>query len=533
MEQIVTISPEASAPAVRRLLAQVPGERIVLDLPPTWAELANLAQMRLLQRQAQIQGIEIALLSQHLPTHDAAHQVGVPVFSSQRVLARQPNWRMTSPFPQVDPANPAATLPEPPKWRTTNPARNPLTYATRPTRYKARQRRIQAEQHYVRPNPVWLRFAGYGVTGALFVVLLIFFTRFILPAATVTVRPGTQPLVATITLVANTGLDVADPGLGLVPARQLEARVEFAGSIPTSGQEQAASGKARGLVTFSNVGRSSVTIPRGTEVRTGTGDGVSFVTLQEAQLPGQVNARVDVPIEALELGARGNVRANSINTVAGPLAFQVRVLNASSTYGGTSDLVRVVKQVDKDNLLDQLYTQAENEALQHLQGELTTGEWLAPASVQTLNMASIYDHFNDEPTDVLQMTLRILYTGIAIDERSAVLLARQALLNAVPAGGQLVARSIGFSRPPTATVAGPEVTFVMQAQGNFVIPIEPTQVSAAIAGVPLDRVEAVLQEKWPLVAPAQIYRDPEWGDAMPALPGRIQVRVEYVDGVDN
>ena len=85
---------------------------------------------------------------------------------------------------------------------------------------------------------------------------------------------------------------------------------------------------------------------------TSTGVPVAFRTTAEGTIEAGVGSSTDVPIEAIEPGVGGNVRANTVNTVSGPLRFRLRVTNPNGTFGGGSELVPVVTQADQDALLD-------------------------------------------------------------------------------------------------------------------------------------------------------------------------------------
>ncbi len=251
------------------------------------------------------------------------------------------------------------------------------------------------------------------------------------------------------------------------------------------------------------------------------------MTLTDANVPGPVGGSATVNIQAVETGAAGNVRANTINTVGGSLDFQVAVSNPGATYNGASQLTPVVKQIDKDTLLDQLYAQAQEEAYATLSAELAPGEWLAPDSVRTQIVADVYDAFNDEPAEILNLTLRVQIQGVVVEDEYATDVARTALQEAVPSGGKLVANSVTFSRQGDSETTGNLVNFTMRATGNYVIPIDPDEVRSAIAGLSEEEAITALQAQWSLAETPTLFRDPQWGNALPAIPGRIQVRVEY------
>lgn len=522
MTTVLSIDPEARLEAVRRQLAQQRNRRVVLDLPDAWGELDNVARMRLLQRQARIQRCELGIVTRDEATRKAAWQVGVPTFVRVEDAAGR-NWRMNPSLPPVDLRNPAAGLPEPPPWRRDEA----VAALARPTRHQARQRRIRTEERYRRPLPLWLRVAGYTLAGVLIVSLLAGFTLYVLPAATITVAPGRAPVNALVQLTANPNIDVPDPEINLLPGRWIETSLEVTGTIPTSGVAQKPTELARGNVVFINTGGAGAHIPVGTVVSTGTGTPVRFRTIAPAEMPGGQGARVTVPIEAVEPGTIGNVRANSINVVEGALRFSLTVINPNATAGGGSQLAPVVTQQDRDNLLAQLSDLTDARALETLQRDLEPGEWLPPETVRTFIVAQAFSAFNDEETPELGLTLRTLLQGVAVDEASTRTAMLAALQRTIPPRGKLVADSLRMERIPGATVIDRSVQFTVAVSADYVVPIDPAEVRAAVAGLPPDEAIDLLQARWNIAHTPDIYLDPEWTGILPRLGSRIQVRVDY------
>ena len=163
-------------------------------------------------------------------------------------------------------------------------------------------------------------------------------------------RPGRLPLQTDVNMTAIVGLTAADLQTEQLPARLVKVDLLEKGAVPTTGSSQKATDKAAGEVVFSNLGDAPVSIPQGTIVSTSSGTPVEFRTTRDALLESGVGTRVSVPVEAVEAGTIGNVRANAINTVNGALRFRVRVTNPGATYGGGSALVPVVTQADREQL---------------------------------------------------------------------------------------------------------------------------------------------------------------------------------------
>jgi hypothetical protein len=522
MAEILQIDPTTKLEAVRRQLAQMRNQRVALAVPDGWPALDNAAQMRLLQRQAQIQRCELGVITRNETLRRAAKQMGVPIFANAEE-STQRNWRMHPLLPLVDPHKPEAALPAPPPWRRSDLVKR----MARPTLHQARQRRIRSEERYRRPLPAWLQLLSYTFVGGLIVLLLAGFTVYILPAATISITPGREAVTLTVSLIADPDLAEPDMEARRLPARLIERTLEVTGTIPTSGATQKATDRARGQVIFSNLGSSTVNIPVGTIVSTGTGSPVSFRTTAPADLSGGIGARVTAPIEAIEPGIEGNVRANAINTVEGAARFRVRVINEAGTIGGGAALSAVVAQEDRDNLLAQLQAVTQARAAEALQQELVTGEWLPSETVQTFVVAQAFSAFKDEEAAQLDLTLRTLVRGVAVSEEST----REALLSAlqqnIPARGKLVASSFTMQRLPGATPLERSVQFTVSVQANYVVPVDPAEVRQAVVGIPADEAVRLIQSRWLVAQTPGVYQDPDWFGVLPRLGRRIQVRIEY------
>jgi hypothetical protein len=526
MAEILAISPQANVEAVRRQLAQSRAPHVALALPEDWHELENVARLRLLQRQAQIQHCQLALITRHEATRKLAGTLGIPVFADVSE-AHGRTWQMAPELPLIDPRRPDQGLPEPPPWRRADI----LARSARPTSFHARRKRIEAEARARRPLPFWLHLVGYSLMGGLLLLVVGAFARYVLPAATVTLTPGRAPMSVSVALTADGSATEIDAETNTLPARFIETNIEATGSLATTGSQQKASDRAVGQVVFNNLGSTPVNIPSGTIVGTSTGTPVNFRTTASVELAGGVGERVTAPIEAIDPGIQGNVRANTINTVNGALRFRVRVLNPNGTGGGGAQLVRVVTEADRENLLAQVQATLESQAYAQLQEEILPGEWLPPESLQLFTVSAVYDKFNDDEGDTLALTLRVLAQGTALSQEQTNEAMLGALRRAVPERGRLVADSVAVRREPGAVAVGRQVEFTMTAQAEYVAPIDPDEVSDAIAGMLQEDAAQLIGTRWPLARPPEIYRDPEWLDTLPIFPNRIQVRVDYGESV--
>ena len=525
MPEILYVEDDIRIEALRQELARMGRGEVAVVLPKQCKQLESLPRLRLLQRQAQILGQELALVTWNSSIRQNAKRLGIPVYSSDAAL-RGRLWRMDSPAPYIDPNNPGIALPDPPPWRKENGSPN-LQVAARPSQFRSRQRRLRAAQRHQRPTPLWLRVFGYMLVGLFLVVFLGGFVYYVLPAATVTLVPGQRTLEATVLLTADPQVAEADFELGLLPARLMETTVEDTGSVATTGSGWSDVERAVGKIVFTNRTNRAVRIPAGTIVSTSTGDRVDFRILEDLEIPGPIGTQGEVEIEAIETGDQGNVpRSNQITTVSGALRTQVVVTNPEPTQGGSTTRVRLVTQADKDRLLEQVKAEISARDLEELTPSLRPDEWLTPGTIQPYVVAQFFSHFNDEPTDELDLTLRVLIQGVAISRSASEEAAMVALRNAVPERGQLVAESIRFSIEPNMVVSGRTLRYAVKVSGNYVIPIDTRAVSRTVTGLNVDEAARRLQEEWLLAREPTFYQDPGWFATLPQIASRIQVRVE-------
>ncbi|MFN8491675.1 MAG: baseplate J/gp47 family protein [Caldilineaceae bacterium] len=535
MTEILQIDPEASVEAVRRQLAQYHRDRVALAVPEGWTELDSVARLRLLQRQAQIQRCHLSLVTRDEPTRQAAAQLGIPVFFHTADAAHG-SWRMRPPLPLIHPRNPAASLPEPPLWRSLKKGEPTTVIAAmaRTDAHQARQQRIRTEANYRRPLPAWMRVLGIVAVLSLTVLFLALFALYVLPAATITLEPGRKAVHVMVRLTANPNISEPDLDRNQMPARLIETNIEQTGKIATTGSQQKPTDKAQGVVVFSNLGSSAVFIPAGSRVSTSNSVPVLFRTTVDANVEGRVGAAATVPVEAVDPGVEGNVRANTINTVEGALRYRVGVSNPGGTAGGGSQLASVVTQQDRDKLLAQLEASAAAKAYDALKVELKPGEWLPPEAIQTFVVAiPAFSHFNDEQATELTLTMRSLVTGVAVDEATARNLLFAAAQTQVPPNGKLVATSLTTQRAPGANIEDGTVQFTVTVNADYVVPIDPAEVRKIAAGRSPQAVITELQKRLLLVRAPAIYQDPAWMKTLPPFGNRIQVRIEYADSAKN
>ena len=422
---IIETPANTSAPALQQLLRQQAASRVILVLTPAqrhaqggltsrWrvetrdggpSPELGLVHFQALRRQADQQGVEVAVVTRDSRLRQQAAEAGLPAYGSVDG-ARNQRWHAPAPAIGTLPPNPPRPV-------------HQSVSELRSGRLQSRFRRVRiAEGAPGRSSPL-IEAAILLVALVLCIAAVSALVAFIVPVANVSLTPAQEPRAHTITLTARSDAEVANYNNKIVPARRIGQRVEVDGSIPTTGSGTAPDQSAEGTVVFINRDPVPLEIPPGTLVATSTGSNIRFETTVPASLPGGRGAQINVPVRAVEPGPSGNVRAFSINTIEGSLAVNANVINPTATSGGTVRQVATVEQADKDTLRDQLVQEARRKAYLALGELLDEGEFVPPETVGTLVLDETYDRFTDEAADTLTLRLRMLATALAVDGAAA------------------------------------------------------------------------------------------------------------------
>ncbi len=517
-------------PAILEKLEQAPGRRVVFVVPRRNAVLRSLARLRALRRAAVDAGKRVALVTHDPEVARAAQLAGVPTFGSAWRARWLPWWhggtsrlpkRPTAPALAYEPARAVAPLPKHGPGRHDRLPRAGSALAT-----------TDAWLFWFQAFLVTLIVGGIVALAGGLILLLA-------PTASIVLKPAPETIQVSLNLSAHPGVEKADVGLGVVPARYVETLVEDTVYVPATGSRLEPEAKAAGKVVFTNLVDQEVRIPKGTRVRTATGTAVVFVTTADATLPPQRGARVEVPIEAERPGPQGNVRAFTISQVGGALALQVSVTNPEPTSGGGLKRVPVITPQDKETAHAEALRVLTEKAVQELARRQQPGEFIPRETLQTFVMAETYDHFSGERAERLGVRMRLLMRGIAVDGNAARELALRRLRDALPPAGRLVRDTTDVTVGPV-TAYDPTtqtVYFAAKATGTYLLDINESEVRSAIVGKPVQEAAIILQTRWRLAAPPEIYLGPDWlmrqewipdrwRERMPAQAGRILVTVD-------
>jgi len=504
MQQIIYLEVDDDITTIRNRLEWAQAPRVLLVIPRDCAALHRPLDFKLLRRQADALGIEVALVSKDPVIQDLAYEHKVSIFSTAK-RGQRARWRKVG----------EDKTPQPPR---------------RPPPHRPFLPALQDNPHLRRVLPVARQLLA-GAVFSIVIVILLLGAYLILPSARIVLAPASEVVSIAVPLTASPAVESVDKDQLLLPARVSEVRVEDRIQIPTSGTKDAPDAPATGTVVFINRTVASVTVPKGTAVSTSAGTPIRFLTLEDVTLPPTMGGIGRVGVQAAEPGLIGNVGVNLINRVEGPMAVKVRVTNDEPTGGGTTKPAGMVTQADKDRLRALLLQQLQQKAYDAMTAELEEGEFVPVESLQVeVILVENYDKFVAEVADTLGLEMRIVVSGVVIDEADATPLMLEMLRSQVRSGFDLLPETCHFQRAQVTGVRQEDraVQFIMEGTGVMAAHMDVSLIQEATRGRTPEFALNYLRANVPLRAEPQVALSPEWLplQRIPWLSLRINVVVQ-------
>lgn len=501
--QVVYLDPEDDIVSIRDRLNWVREAQVALVLPPRGDLLIEYLDLALLRRWADDLRLEVGLVTTDDRVTSQAKALGFAVFPSVR-----------------------STLQSRRRWWRGRRRREPVG---QPTRIDPEDRLEVQRRHASRPRwQVWgLRYAAilfYIVTLAILFVAAVY----TIPGATLTLRPRVETIEIQRQIVADPELQETVNGGLSVPGRVLSSVQEWQADVQTTGTVEVADAPARGQVVFVNRLDQPATVPAGTRVSTSAADRIVFQTLDEVEVQGVVGGSATAEVVAIDPGLQGNVDANLINRIEGPLALQLEVRNLEPMTGGGARTESAVSEADGERLRSQIMQQLQVRALADMETQLTDREFLAKDSLRVVRILhETYSEFPGEQAENLALEIRAELQATAVDEAHAVALVYQTLSDAVAPGFVLLPDSLEFRGGRVQGVDGQgRVTFEMLGTGIIAAELPFDGLLPEIAGQERALALDYLFERLPLRDLPEVHIWPDWFGRIPYLPVRIQIEID-------
>lgn len=394
--------------------------------------------------------------------------------------------------------------------------------ATEPLGPARRAAIVSAEERGVSP-------ARAGVVALTLLAASAVLLAIVAPTATIVVAPVSQAL-GPFEYDLRAGPNSADINAQTLGPAPIAAKLT--GNATGSRTEET---KAKGVERFTNQTTNSIRIAKGTIVT--TSDGIKFQTTEERILPASgivvfppsvQFGNVDIAIEAVDPGTKGNVDAKKITVSPSPGQFSVE--NQQPTTGGDSKKIPIIQLADYDlaasradaELSRQGDVQVEAWKKQAAQGRTVYGALTKRTSVTPAG-----DMVGKELTPgqtAFELTATGTATGysVADTEPRATTIAR--LGQAAESGFDIDATGAVVEIVGTPTVKDDGVYWRVRGRASQFRRLDEAAIRSALAGRSFEEVSGVVSDRGLRLVRVSTW--PGWWPRLPVLDSRIQIQPE-------
>jgi hypothetical protein len=351
---------------------------------------------------------------------------------------------------------------------------------------------------------------------AVAIVLAAFLMLAFLPSAEVTVA-GEESSIGPYEL------DVNGTVSGLHSVTLLNARLSPSIDAAATGSRVERS-RATGTERFSNVSTDPITIPAGTLVWTTSN--VAFRTTQAKSIPAStffpffVN-EAQIPIEAVDEGAKGNVARGEIRNVADR---RLRVTNDAPTAGGDEKTTALVSAGDFSAAsvkLDQAIDRAINVQLAQWGAAVPDGRRLEDHyATKTISRTAATDVVGKDGAS-FHLAAIVDLTGYLVPANEPQASAVRELSSHIPAEHEVVPESLHIEIPSVRFTSDGLIWHVL-VSGAHRRRVDQGALQLALAGQDRSAAAKLLEPLGMKLVGLQAF--PSWWPRLPFLPLRIDVR---------
>lgn len=491
--KIITLESHDNLISVRDKLSWAKTPRILLVWPKYEKVTLRLLDLKVLQRHADSLGAQLGLVTKRLNVKRDAESLNIPVFDST-TAAQKDAWLIPPPRNQRLPRAPQVDL------------------------RKRRDELTVKESAWVKSLAGRIILFGIGVLSILVLAWLF------IPHAIVKLNPESKNISAIIPVQASVTFTSVSLN-GALPAQEIFVTVDVEKTVAITNTIAIPKIKSKGFVQFKNLSSSEVTIPAGTIVA--TTDLIRFETLNSVLLQGGVNQIVEVAIQAVNEGESGNVSAEEIVSIEGPLGLLVTASNPEATSDGEDEIALGASANDRAILREEVLNDLRLNAETQMRDQLAEKDFLL---VDTIEITEILiEEFlppENESGNSLTLKMQAEYSARYIFASDIQTLTGSALNASIPQGfGMLDEMTFDLIDKPVTDSAG--VTyFQLQASQNIVKQVDVLQVFNLIRGRTIQGARSELTEFFTLREEPQITVSPAWWNWMPLIPFNISVEVE-------
>lgn len=496
---IISLEPYDDFISIRDKIKWSKTPRILLVWPDQGRVRLLDMDLKLIYRQADELGAQIALVSDDVIIAQKAQSLGIPVFSSIPEAQKKP-WRK--------PVNQRKKLIRDRENVSKEKLRDQFEY------HNSTQPKLSKTFRLV----VFL-------LGLLAVFALI---GLFIPEAEVDLQP--EKMVKSIEFDAWTNEDIDTVNIsGALPSTIGEIVVTRSLEKESTGSVKIPSRNATGQVTFTNLTNREIIIPVGTVVRTVDQPIVRFATTTEVILPAGVDEELDSDVICLSAGTIGNMPGGVITAVEGEIGGSVEVVNLEPISGGVDTKATAPSEKDYEDLSGNLEVLLLEDAFNSFKEKYPENDHLLLKETIELEEIIQEERFPevDIPADHLRLSMQAQYSIRLIYKRDIQTLSEKIVLAGLQNGEEIEPEKFQFTiiSPP---LIDPQGTIRWRMEISYVLheSIDIEQIKNQLANQRLVDAVEFLEEKYRLRGAPRIKVTPAFLKVMPFLPIRISVRLD-------
>ena len=502
--QIIQLEAHDDAISARDKMGAGQASRILLVWPQKKRLLTRRLDLVILQRYSVRLGAQLGLVTRDEEVRYFAIQLGIPVFVGLRQAQND-------------------------AWRTSRRLRR------RP--FKRRERPDFSAMRYWMPSQAPARLqhpaARLGIF-SLSLAALFALAAVLLPGARIILTPRLEQQSLTLKVQANPDLD-APLLAGELPVKSATVIVEGRNTQAASGTLRVPEKPASGEVEFNNLTQEPVDIPAGTVVTTLDSPVVRFATIQAGKVSAGIGQKTLVPVQAVAPGSPGNLPANKLQAIEGPLGLRLTVNNLQSTRQGSDRPVASPTQADRDSLFAHLQANLAQTAHQELQARLPIDGTITDLPLlPTLRLRRVLEESYlpgaGQPAAEVGLLLRLEYEFQLVTAADLQALAIPILSATMPKDYGAVPGTLRLELGSVVVddqgVLRWQMTFRQKIQSR----LAPAQAVDLTRGLRVDQAVERLQTALDLAQKPNIQVSPSWWPYLPYLPFRIDVELQTIGG---
>jgi len=500
--QIVYLEPDDDYNSVRDKLNWTQAPRVILVWPGRGRVLFRRFDLVMLQRYARKLGTLIGLVTLDPDVLHHAEALQIPTFESLE-LQSEKAWRV----------------------RGKRKISKPKSTADSSSLQSAANRtsRIPPQMNLVS------RIALFSVGFLAMVVLVLL----LIPHAVITIEPETMDILKTYSIEINMDQSEIITNTHQLPARQVQSVLEDRLRLPTTGRAAQPDQPARGEVIFTNLTDQSLTIPAGSTVRTFDPTTPHFVTQTRVNLDPEKGAQVTVEVVASLPGPEGNVLAEAIQAIDGPLGLSASVSNLNQFTGGSFEIRSAVSPTDLTSIRSELEDNLLDEAHQALLSLAQEDENLIPGSIRVLE--TIEERFSNEigdAADSLEIILILEFEGLVYSPDQLHSTMNQVLVDDLSFGEIIQPDTLKILEIAEIVYddTGEEASIDVAIAARTYTAVDPSAIRQIVRGKEVSDALKDLNGNVPFEKIKSVDISPTWLHLFPLLDMQIQVRFPWEAG---